>query len=180
MTKRKDKLVAKHDEDYTSRVDPATRPMDVQDLAIVDFNTLPVIAKVSAHSFICSSFIKSIRENEWYKDIDEEVFFESANALINNYIDTYNIKLLVDEKNLEYFYGWFMFKEIADDIIEVVYVYIKHLFRRKKLASILIKKYCCGKKQIRYRYRTNPIIKALSVPQEGMEIYKKRLKWVGF
>jgi GNAT superfamily N-acetyltransferase len=177
-----DVLVAKSDQDYLTRIPEEEIPDTITNVAVINLKDLHIIAKVSAHSFVCSSFIKSLRESPYYSELPEEAFFASANAVINYYIDAYDVILLVDQKNAEYFYGYTILnRDLANNKVEVVYVYIKHLYRKQGLMRALMGKYLKRDYYVTYRYTSRTLVKILSrIHTNFKTIQERMLSYTGF
>jgi hypothetical protein len=179
--RKQDVIIAKNDDDYLTRIPKEAISEEMGEVALIDLHNLPVIAKVSAHSFVCATFIKSLRENPFYRALPEKDYFASANAIVNSYIETNEVKLIVDPNYPEYFYGYIiMDRDLEEKKVEVIYIYIKYLYRKRGLMRMLLETYLRRKYKVSYRYSSKTLQKILSFSHKGFKTLQDKIKYSGF
>ena len=129
---------------------------------VIDMDKLPVEGKIGAHCFITSTFLKSLYENsEFGGSMVKSEYYVQMNIIINRLLDVCKVKIIVDEKDPDYFYGYIIYKELDDDVVKIYYVYTKFVHRRRGFADLLVDKYCGDSKKILYCFKTTAMLKWL-------------------
>jgi predicted GNAT family acetyltransferase len=148
--------------------------MGLNNAVIIDHEKLPTETKIEAHCFITSTLLKSLYNNSDFREMNKNDYYKQMNILVNMLLDVCKVKVVVDKDDMNYFYGYLVYKDIDELTTKVYYTYVKFPYRREGLASSLIEKYC-GDKQILYTFRTEALKRWI---ERGKNDGRFRIKYV--
>jgi len=88
--------------------------------------------------FITNSWLKSYREAHTVKGCPNQLYFSYQHKIIEALLPASGVLVLCDTKDDDHILGWLVYQR-AQDMVLIHYAYVKHPFRRKGLATNMIR-----------------------------------------
>lgn len=93
----------------------------------------------SDHSFILSSMMKSLRNHEMFKDMNNSNYYNFFESLIKAKIKSNHCLVACNAEDAWQVYGYIISNELGP-AIAIDFVYVKELYREMKICSALLSK----------------------------------------
>ena len=89
-------------------------------------------------SFIFNSWLKSYRNSDFAKAQCNAVYFENHKQIIHSILERSLMVVVCNPEDDSHMFGYIIYEKLAGNNLLVHYLYIKHTYRRMKLAKALI------------------------------------------
>lgn len=92
-------------------------------------------------NLILNSFLKSWRNSDFAKDINNSTYFKYLEQIIKNKLLNSDINVACDPENPTQIFGWIIsktYKSGEQKILAIDYVWVKEIWRDAKIAQALI------------------------------------------